>query len=173
MRTTLREGYQFIRTNDASTIWRAFNRRDSHPLLQFLKYGLCGGLAVIVHNGVFAGLGYTLLPAFHGMLVDGEMITLAERRPNFIYCSVLGFLASNGVAYLTNLAWVFEGGKHHRLLEFFFFTSVSSIGFVVGMTLALVQMRQENSSSWLASIVLLITATMVNFVCRKFFIFQR
>jgi len=170
--TALREGIEFVRTHDLPTVWRAFIRRDTHPLLQFAKYGFCGVLAILTHSTVFGWLGHHVWPAFEHMTVNGHPITNQERIQGFIPSSICGFLASNTVAYFTNLLIVFTGGRHHRLLEFLYFTLASSVGYLAGLILALVQLHNGQPKSWIALATIIVTATMVNFACRKFFVFK-
>ena len=39
---TLKAGWTFVRENDARTILSQFNGKETHPFLQFVKYGFCG-----------------------------------------------------------------------------------------------------------------------------------
>ena len=70
MLVPLQTAWRFVRQNDLPTTWRALLRRDAHPLLQFIKYGVCGVAATVIHQGIFFALAYTVLPAGDGMIVD-------------------------------------------------------------------------------------------------------
>ncbi len=169
MITSIRQGLDFVRTHDARTVWREFNRRDNrHPLVQLSKYLVCGVVAVVIHNTVFALLGWSgLLPHFADQgQPDGK------RALFFALASLGGFLASDVFAYLSNVSWVFEGGRHHPFKEFSLFTAVASIGFFVGLSFGLWEILRGSGSSWMASIMLVLTAAAVNFLCRKFIIFK-
>ena len=167
----IRDGYQFVRTNKPATIWKEFNRRDGHPFLQFVKYGICGVLAVAVNIVTFWALGNSIFPSFE--VVQGMKIPRDTMITNYIWAQILAFIAANFAAYLTNLAWVFTGGRHHRVLEFLMFTAVSSIGFIVGLLLSLWKLKHDaDSSTWFATGILIITSMIVNFICRKFIIFK-
>lgn len=171
---TLRDGLNFVKQNGLRTVWGEFIKRDTHPLLQFVKYGCCGVLAVLVHTLVFGTLAKTVLPAMTESIVNGAPITKELLIRNFILASIVAFLVSNLTAYLTNLLVVFTGGRHHRVVEFLFFTAVSSVGFIVGLVIAVLQLQHggEHANSWLATLTLVVTAALVNFACRKFFVFK-
>ena len=168
----LGDGLKFARENDPATIWKEITRRDGHPFIQFIKYGCCGVLAVIVHSLTFWWMGSQFFEV--ATMVDGRPKTLPSMVwPDFVVAQTIGFFAANVAAYLTNLAFVFTGGRHNRVLEFLIFTAVSSIGHVSGLALSIWNINYgEGSSTWLATAILIITSMMVNFVCRKFIIFK-
>lgn len=170
MISTIREGLDFVRKNHPRRVWSEFIKHDTHPFLQFVKYGFCGVAAVVVHTTVFWALGYTVLPAHK--IVDGVPIEKVQMMKNYAIAQTIGFLASDIAAYLLNLAFVFKGGRHHRVLEFFLFTAVASIGFIIGLALSEYQLYYELGGSWSATLTLIVTSTLVNFVCRKFIIFK-
>ena len=174
MISMIRDGVQFVIKNDLKTSWGAFIKHDTHPFLQFVKYGFCGVAAVIVHTIFFALTSYKMFPAHEGLVVDGVILMNESGllQINFVIASTIGFVASNFAAYFTNLWFVFEGGRHHRVLEFVFFTAISSIGFVVGMIISVLQLRGGIGESWAATGTLIITSAIVNFICRKFLIFK-
>lgn len=172
MISMIREGFEFYKKNDLKTCWKAFIKRDTHPFLQFVKYGMCGVLAVIVHSVTFALISYDVWPAHKGLKIDGVVISMDLLIRNFVICNVIGFLTSNVAAYLTNLWFVFEGGRHHRVLEFLMFTAVASIGLIAGLVTGIAALKSGVASSWISTFILIITAALVNFACRKFFIFK-
>jgi putative flippase GtrA len=83
-----------------------------------------------------------------------------------------GFLVSNLVAYAINVSWIFEGGRHARFQEFLYFTGISAAGFGIGLALGTAEILHGSGSSWMASLFLVVSSTLVNFVTRKFFIFR-
>ncbi|MFT5466651.1 MAG: putative flippase GtrA [Verrucomicrobiales bacterium] len=175
MISMIREGLDFYRKNDLKTCWKAFIKRDTHPFLQFVKYGFCGVFAVFVHSVVFA-----LLEAYVFPVPSQEEIakmteagtSLAPVGWNFFWASFGGFLASDVAAYYTNLKIVFTGGRHNRVLEFLFFTGVALIGFTAGLILAELQLLYGFGDAVWATATLVVTAALVNFACRKLFIFK-
>ena len=114
MISMIQDGLQFVKKNDLPTIWAAFVSHDAHPFLQFVKYGVCGVMAVITHNAIFYALAYTQFPAIEGMMVGGEPLSDGLRARNVVICNSVGFVFANLVAYLTNVLWVFQSGRHHR-----------------------------------------------------------
>jgi len=169
MITSLRQGYDFVRQHGFATAVKTFWRRDNrHPLVQVAKYLTFGILAVVVHNVVFGSLGWSgLLPHFAHQGQPEQARVLY-----FVLASLAGFLASDVVAYATNVTWVFEGGRHHPVKEFLLFTAVASIGFCVGISVGIWEVLRGSGSSWLGSVFLVLVAAVVNFLSRKFLIFR-
>ena len=170
MLNSFRQSLRYVRCHSPGTAWREFIRRDNrHPLVQLSKYGCCGLLATIVHNLIFGALGWSgLLPHFAGQGYPPD-----RRAFYFAAASIAGFLVSDVVAYVTNIAWVFEGGRHNRVKEFVLFTSVAAIGFAAGLGIGIWDILHGSGSSWQASIILVVSSTLVNFVTRKLLIFRR
>ena len=44
-------------------IWKQFTQREASPLIQFIKYAICGGGAVTVHIIIFYLLSWLIVPA--------------------------------------------------------------------------------------------------------------
>lgn len=169
----LRAAYQFVRQNDASTVWSAIMRKDTHPVIQFLKYSLCGGCAVLVYQATFGMLGKTIFPHFEGASTGTAPVPLDDRKLYFVLASTAGFLLADIVGYVANLRWVFEGGRHNRVLEFLLFSGVACIGWGAGMIPGYYAYGEAHAGSWLSSAIVTVTSIMVNFVSRKMFIFRR
>jgi len=170
---TLRGGLSFVARNDASTVLKAFNRRDTHPFLQFIKYGICGVAAVIVHNTVFYLLACSdFLPAMDHSLVDGNPISDALRSRNSLINNFVGFLLANYAAYRLNVLWVFQPGRHSPLVEFGLFSLVSGIAFVGGSLGGPLLIKLCGIGTHLSQALFIVTSACVNYLCRKFFIFQ-
>ena len=53
----IREALIFVRQNDLQTVSSAVLSREAHPLLQFMKYIVCGGFAFTTHQVVALLLG--------------------------------------------------------------------------------------------------------------------
>jgi putative flippase GtrA len=114
MLSLLKTAWLFIRQNDVPTIWRALMSRDAHPLLQFVKYGLCGVLAAVTHNLIMATLSLTLFPAGKGMMADGVAISEALRGHNLVLNNAIAWPFGTIVAYWLNIRFVFTPGRHSR-----------------------------------------------------------
>ena len=169
MRDTIRQGLHYVRCHPPATVWREFIRPDNaHPLVQFSKYAFFGVLSTVVHSVVFGVCGWSgLLPHFASQGYPTE-----KRLIYFAGASLAGFLASGVFAYFTNVTWVFDTGRHHAITEFLLFMAVAAIGFCVGVGFGVREILIGSGSSWVASVVLVVSAVLVNFATRKFLIFR-
>lgn len=165
----IKQGYSFVVENDLKTVFSAINSKDAHPLIQFGKYGFCGVVATVVQLGIFYAFCLTLFPA----ALDHHDVSDAVRRNNAIYANLCGFPISNTIAYLTNALWVFTGGRHHRVKEFLLFTLVSGISFGAGLAGGPQLIKWFGLNTHLAQGSMVVTSALVNYVLRKFFIFQK
>lgn len=171
MISDLRRGFHFTREHGVPTALRAFSSpANIHPGVQFIKYVVCGVLATVFYQAVFAALGYTVLPHFESV---SQGLTLSQRTWNFGFSSVLGFFASNTFCYLLNIRFVFQRGLRSSLAAFLMFTGFSSIGFSIGLAMAIASFVSGTTGSWASSFILLIASLVVNFVCRKFVVFKK
>lgn len=168
----LKQALGFCRENDFPTIYRAVKAKDAHPVLQFLKYGFCGVIATVASQGIWVASVYTIFPAMDGMVVDGKPIEDALRARNSTYANMLGWVVGNFVAYFTNLAFVFEGGRHSRWKEFLYFSVVSLFAAVAGLAAGPLLIKWFGISTVASQFSLLVTAVLVNYACRKFFVFK-
>jgi putative flippase GtrA len=169
---TLQAAYEFARQNDAPTLWSAVIRKDAHPLIQFLKYSLCGFFAVVIYQATFGILGQTVFPHFEGMTRGDELVSLEQRKLYFVLASAAAFLLADVFAYVANLLWVFQGGRHHRVVEFLLFTGVATIGWIAGMIPGYLAFGAAHAGSWVSSGIVTITSALVNYICRKLVIFK-
>lgn len=161
------------------TIIRQFLQRDAHPAIQFVKYGICGGLATVTHTIVFALCAWLLLPALNPgdklvvwLHLPVPEISDAVRARNFFWNNWIAFLPSNLVAYILNRLWVFTPGRHHVLLEIGYFYAVSAVPIAIGVTLMSLLIKHLGFTTSMAYLVELVLAVTINFVMRKFFIFK-
>lgn len=168
----LRDAYHFARNNDAPAVWSAIIRKDAHPFIQFLKYGFCGCGAVVVYQATFGLLGHSIFPHFEGSTTDGITLSLEQRKHFFVLASACGFVLSDLFAYAANLLWVFQGGRHHRAVEFLLFSGVALVGWLAGMIPGYLAFGGAHAGSWTASGIVTITSVMVNYLCRKLLIFR-
>jgi len=171
----LRQAWTFFRTNDNATVVRAILSREAHPIIQFGKYGFCGVLAVaaLVLGVMFFGQWIPIVEPSEEALANGAS-PLGDnlRAKNNVIANILAFPLSNLVAYGLNILFVFESGRHSRIKEFFMFTGVSFFSFMVGLLGGPFLISYFGIATALSQIGLVVTSTMVNFVCRKFLIFK-
>lgn len=158
--------YKLTGTENLKNLWVHVHSHDAHPLIQFVKYGMAGGLAACVHLGIFYGLSYTVVPA-----IDMEMGD-ALRAHNALINNAIGFLAANAIGYMVNFKWVFKPGRHSRRKEvtLFFAVSLLSWGLAVAFQTWIIWAGQ---STHLAYIVNLFLSVMINYTGRKFLVFEK
>lgn len=164
----MRELLRFLRDNDLKTILAALHSREVHPVIQFFKYGLCGVAGLLVHMSVFFPLSAWVLPALTSNVSDQVV-----RANHALVNSSVAFLFSNTVVYLLNVAWVFTQGRHSRVKEFLLFTLVNAPGTISGFLVQDWLVRVHNWPTWGAFAGFVLPNVLINFACRKLFIFQK
>ncbi len=151
----------------------------NHPGLQFFKYSMCGGFAFATDIVTFFLVAWFFFPA----LTEGDILVrlfhlqvepVAEniRTVNFILCNLCAFIVSNMAAYILNVLFVFRAGKHGRWKELglFYLVSGVSIGIGVGIGVVLIGVfALETTFSYIAKSI---SATMINYLARKYIIFH-
>lgn len=162
---SLAETRRFFQENDWRTILTRMNERDTHPLIQFIKYAICGFGALLVSQGIFFPLATWVWPAFGD--IPNEI-----RWQHSAYSNAVAFVFGNFFAYFTNAKWVFVPGRHSKMTEFFLFTLVSSVSFAVGLFAGPYLIQRYGISTLLAQLLMVVSSVLVNFVCRKFVIFK-
>ena len=156
----------FVRSNDWRTILAHVNSRDVHPLLQFIKYGICGLGAFITHQVIWLALSMWAFPSF------GEGLSDSTRALNTTVSNSIAVLFSTAVAYVTNILWVFKSGRHSRLVEVASFFGIGAISFAGGLLAGPWLIQMYGISTALAQVSMAVTSVLINFACRKFFIFK-
>lgn len=162
-----------------ATILQQFLRREAHPFIQFIKYGMAGGLATVVDMVLM----YTLsLWVFHALTPDDQVVTLfglnvnpideITRQRNFVINRALCFMVSNFTAYIANILWVFEPGRHSKAKEILLFYLVSGTSFLIGTGLGWALIRYFALSTTAAYVANMVSSVMINYVCRKYIIFK-
>lgn len=156
-----------------------FSSKESNAFIQFVKYGMCGGVATAVHVFIFFLLAATIVPAlteddfivkFFG--VAPARIGDKLRARNFIINNVAGFMVSNLTAYILNILWVFKRGKYHWVIELLMFYVVSGTSIFAGTVAGTILIRCFSLTTFFAFAVNMITSVMINYVLRKYFIFH-
>lgn len=159
--------------------FQQFLQRDAGPLVQFVKYSLAGGVATAVDMAVFFFLAWRIFPALreNDPIVTRLHLTVhhveeQQRSRRFIICTAFAFLFSNLTAYLINIFWVFEPGKYHWLVELALFYAVSGVSICVGTFLGWSMIRYLHFSTTFSYAGKLIASLLINYVCRKYFVFK-
>lgn len=156
----------FVRSNDWRTILAHVNSRDAHPLLQFIKYGICGLGAFITHQVIWLGLSYTLYPSIDSSIPD------EVRALNSTISNSIAVVFSTAVAYITNILWVFKTGRHSRLVEIATFFGIGIFSFAGGLLAGPWLIQVFGINTLLAQLSMAVTSVLINFVTRKFLIFK-
>ena len=158
---------------------RQFKGRQHGPLVQFIKYAIAGGIATAVHVSLFYFCAVKLLPALnqHDALAGWlhlhvATVSDAVRARNSAIDNVIAFMFSNLTAYLINIVWVFESGRHNRWVEIAFFYAVSGISTAIGSALIWFLIHQFGITTTVAFGVSVLVSLLINFVLRKFLIFK-
>jgi putative flippase GtrA len=152
---------------------------DTHPFIQFIKYGLAGGAATVTDITVFYLLSWLVIP---DLTPDDKVVKLlhlhveplppAVQERHFYINRCLTFLVSNFVAYVLNVLFVFKPGRHSRLKEFGLFYLVSAISFVIGTGLGGGIIHFLHCTTTAAFLANMAASLAINFVCRKYLIFK-
>ena len=156
-----------------------FTSPQAGPLVQFIKYAIGGGVATAVDVFVFYLLSWKIAPALN----DNDPIVRKFRLPivhidedkrsrRFILNSAIAFVFSNFTAYLINIFWVFEPGRYAWYVELGLFYVVSGLSLFIGTFLGWLLIRTFRLSTTYSYITKLISALLINYVCRKFVIFK-
>ncbi|WP_395745363.1 GtrA family protein [Prosthecobacter sp.] len=168
MMSKIGEALQFFRENSWRAIWARLNTRDTDPLVQFIKYGICGiGSLTLTTAIVYVLSRWGHYPALTSMGLPDDV-----RAVNLTYNNIIAFFFGNIFAYVTNSLWVFIPGRHHRVLEFVYFSAVSSTGFGIGLLAGPYLIKWYGISTFTAQLLLIVASTLVNFICRKLFVFK-
>ena len=152
---------------------------DYPTLIQFIKYALAGTFATVVHIIIFHLAAWKIFPALQAkdhavrfFKLSIRSVNDTIRAHNSIIDNCIAFLVSNMVAYITNMLWVFQGGKYHFLIELLLFYAVSGTSVLFGTMLMGLLIKRFGLLTTYAFGANLITEVMFNYVMRKFFIFS-
>ena len=156
-----------------------FLSRDTNVWVQFVKYGIGGAIATVTHIFVFHLVAWRLFPAlqpddwavrlFRLLVVSRDD---ARRARNSMYSNAAGFIISNFVAYLINILWVFQRGRYSWIAELLFFYLVSGVSVAIGTVIMGWLIRHHGIRTTYAFISNIVTAMLINYVLRKYVIFQ-
>jgi putative flippase GtrA len=153
--------------------------QEAGPLVQFVKYGIAGGLATLVHIIVFHLVAWKFFPALQendfAVVILGLSISevdVTTRSFNSMLSNGIAFIFSNMVAYLINRSWVFKPGRHNRIIEIGLFYLVSGVSVAIGTSIMGFLIRFYAMQTTYAFTVNIASAVMINYGMRKFYIFK-
>ena len=156
-----------------------FLGRDAGPVVQFVKYAVGGGIATVTHIILFHVFAWKAFPALqeNDWAVKLLKIRVAPeddklRSRNSMIDNGIAFLFSNFVAYIINIYWVFEPGRHSAFVEIALFYLVSGVSIVIGTSLMGLIIRRYGVRTTYAFGTNLVMALLINFAMRKFVIFN-
>jgi len=156
-----------------------FLQRDAGPVVQFIKYAIAGGAATAVDIFVFYLVAWKIIPALREddpvvrrLKLRVKPVTESQRSSRFVIITMISFLFSNFTAYIINILWVFEPGRHVWWVELLLFYAASGISVVLGTSVGWVMIKWFHLSTTASYVSKMIASLLINFVCRKFIIFK-
>jgi putative flippase GtrA len=159
---------------------KQFKGLEAGPFVQFVKYGISGGLATFVHITIFHLVAWKIFPSLQGndfvVVILGLTVTkvdVATRAFNSMLSNGIAFMGSNMVAYLINVFWVFKPGRHNRIIEISLFYLVSGVSVAIGTSMMGFLIRYYGMQTTYAFTVNIVSAVLINYGMRKFYIFER
>ncbi len=158
---------------------RFFLSHDAGPIAQFVKYGMAGGVATVVHITLFFLVGWRLFPSLTSddwmvrlLGVSPGVVEESRRALNAAISTSIAFVVSNAVAYILNVWFVFQKGRHRWIVEVSMFYAVSGISMLVGTMLQSILIYRYSVMTTLAFGTNLISALLINYTMRRFVIFK-
>lgn len=152
---------------------------DAHPVVQFIKYGIAGGMATATHIAIFFLCGWFLLPCLTQNDITVRLLGLTApaisetaRVWNAGFCNAIAFGVSNTLCYVLNRLFVFKPGRHHWVLEFLLFFAVSGVSMAIGTTIQSLLIKCYAMQTTLAFGANIFCSLMINYAMRKFVIFK-
>jgi putative flippase GtrA len=152
---------------------------DVHPVVQFIKYGIVGGLATAVHIAAFFLCGWYLLPCLTQNDIVVRLLGLTApavsetvRVWHAIYCNAIAFTLANTICYLLNRLFVFKPGRHHWALEFLYFFGGSGVSLAIGTAIQTFLISHHGMQTTYAFGANLVSALLINYAMRKYVIFK-
>ena len=161
------------------TRWNHYLSHDAPPFVQFIKYGMAGGIATGVHVLSFFLAGFFWFPCVpqDDILVrlfrlSAPAVEEALRGRNAALSNVVAFVLSNTVCYLINRLFVFRPGRHHVVLEFLLFFAVSAVSVGIGTVLIWILVDRFGVQTTYAFGANILSSLAINYAMRKFFVFK-
>ena len=163
-------------TREVDKAWKFFREkglkktllaREAPFLIQFGKYGVCGVISVVVLALVIY-LSEILAPQYFSEKLPNQTLAWNTAILHFI-----AFAPSNFVAYGLNRWLVFTPGRHSTKKELTLFTIISLLSFSLGEILPFWLINNLDLPRPVVHFSFIISSAMVNFVCRKFLVFEK
>jgi len=158
---------------------KQFTGRQHSPLVQFIKYAIAGAIATVVNIALFYACALKLMPALAPndavaklLHVSVSLLSDDVRARNSMIDNGVAFIFANLTAYLINIFWVFESGRHNRVREILYFYLVSGVSFALGTGLMGFLIHHFGLMTTIAFGANAVTSLLINYVLRKYFIFK-
>ena len=152
---------------------------EAGNVIQFIKYGISGCIAVATHIIVFHLVAWKMFFALqpNDWFVRLFNLPIRElddgtRSQNSMLSNVFAFMISNLVAYIINVYWVFVPGRYHWIVEIVLFYLVSGAALVIGTAIMGFLIRRFGMLTTYAFGSNIFTALLINYAMRKSFIFK-
>jgi putative flippase GtrA len=163
--------------------WDHYLSHDAPPFVQFIKYGMAGGAATVIHILVFFLAGFLLFPCVSAddplmrflswaFGASAPVVNEVLRGRNAAVSNVIAFVIANAVCYVMNRLFVFRPGRHHVILEFLLFFAVSAISAGIGTALIYILVDRFGVQTSYAFIANIFSSLAINYLMRKFFVFK-
>jgi putative flippase GtrA len=156
-----------------------FFERPTHPVEQFVRYLIAGGIGTVIEIVLFALLAWQVFPALREdewvvRLFDLPVAPIAPtaRAFNFAVCLGITFVVSNLVGYFLNAVWVFVPGRLSRRNEIIAFYFAALFSYILGTICGMVLIATGGVSSITAYLVTAAVSILVNYTARKYLIFK-
>jgi putative flippase GtrA len=148
-------------------------------VLQFIRYGISGAVAVATHILIFHLAAWKLFFALQEndwfvkiLDIPIEPLDDATRSRNSMWGNGMAFVISNLVAYVINIYWVFVPGRYPWIVEIALFYLVSGVSIAIGTALMGFLIRRFGILTTYAFGSNIFTAVMINYALRKYVIFN-
>lgn len=154
-------------------------KNSSRIAWQFIRYGICGGIATLVHVVIFHLVAWRLFPALEQEDLAVKLfglsvvhIDVATRSVNSMISNAIAFMFSTTTAYILNIIWVFQAGRHRRIVEVALFFLVSGGSVFMGTGLMGLVIGIFHTRTTYAFVLNIFFSVIVNFSVRKLVIFK-
>lgn len=163
-------GWAYLRQHGirATLLW--LRSREVPVSFQFIKYAALGLITTFVQVGLFTWFSHSFFPA-HDYLVEGGIDPALKQR-HAVFSNLLAFPFAVLFNYVANVFFVFTPGRHSRSRELLLFVGVSFLTFAAGLFSG-PGLISRGLDPWIAQGVLVVMSALLNFVCRKYFVFLR
>ena len=148
--------------------------------LQIVRYGVVGVASTLVQLGVFYLLASTVLKCLGSDDVMVRCLSLPAvsvadgvRAYRAAAAQMAGFTVANVFCWLMSRRYVFVPGRHRWPVELALFFAVSLAAFVAGVALQSLAISCLGWQTTYASLLEVVSAFVINFLIRKFYVFKK